>query len=371
MMRAPRPGLCLAALLALAACNAPSASGYTRPAPEESASTEYRFPLPEPGERLRFRNLDRTYESKATVLDWLAHAATITFSQYPEADRLPEDHVMDPELAARDFAVSRDADFAITWMGHASFLIRAGGQKILTDPVFDHTLGPGTSRLVPVLPDPDLIERVDAIVLSHADQDHFNQRTLRELAARYPDVRVHVPRATGGLAQWQGFRNVYEHEYYGSITSEDVRIAAVPAVHGLRRPPFAPNSMSWAGYMIETPQGRIYFAGDTGMGDIYRQMRAHFGPVDVALMPAGTWAPRDFQKGSHVNPEEAMEIAGILDAGVSIGMHWGTYPLSPEPPTEQKRRFLEAGTEQNPSMVMRIGETIVLDGDRRLAARGD
>ena len=368
MNLAKRLSFSITAALALAACNPPPPSGYTRPAPEESASTEYRFPLPEPGERLRFRNLDRTYESKATVFDWLRHAAIITFSQYPEADRLPDNHVMDPREAARDFAASRDADFAITWMGHASFLIRAGGKKILTDPVFDHTLGPGTSRLVPVLPDPDLIERVDAIVLSHADQDHFNQRTLRELAARFPDTRVHVPRATGGLAQWQGFRNVYEHEYYGSITSEDVRITAVPAVHGLRRPPFAPNSMSWAGFMIEAPQGRIYFAGDTGMGDIYRQMRAHFGPVDVALMPAGAWAPRDFQKGSHVNPEEAMEIAGILDAGLSIGMHWGTYPLSPEPPTEQKRRFLAAGTEANPNMFMRIGETRVLDGDRRLAA---
>ena len=371
MTRALRLSLPVVAALVLAACNAPAPSGYTRPAPEESASTEYRFPLPEPGERLRFSNLDRRYESNTTALDWLVHAATITFSQYPEADRLPEDHVMDPQAAARDFKAARDADFAISWLGHASFLIRAGGQKILTDPVFDHTLGPGTSRLVPVLPDPAIMERVDAIVISHADQDHFNQRTLRDLARRFPDVRVHVPRATGGLAQRQGFRNVYEHEYYGSITTGDVRITAVPAVHGLRRPPFAPNSMSWAGFMIETPDERIYFAGDTGMGDIFRQMRAHFGPVDIALMPAGTWAPRDFQKGSHVNPEEAMEIAGILDAGVSIGMHWGTYPLSPEPPTEQKRRFLEAGTEQNPSMVMRIGETIVLDGDRRLAARGD
>lgn len=374
------PGLALLVVAVLAACSPPQPTAY-RLAPQSGAdadapdnpgsgaSVSTSGTIAPPPLPRRFADNGTRYSDDTAPLDWLQHAVAITFDGYPQAGRIPPDHVMPPERAARDFVAAHDAELAITWYGHASFLLRIGGTRILTDPVFAERLGPGTERLVPVLPDPQLLQELDAIVISHADMDHFDMNTLRGLSARFPDASIHVPRGTAGLAQRAGFARVLEHARYGRVTLGDVAITAVPAIHGLRRPPYRSDSMDWLGFMIESPDTRIYFAGDTGMGDIFAPMRRHFGPVDIALMPAGAWSPRAFQKAHHVTPEEALEISRILDASLSIGMHWGTYPLSPEPPTAQKRRFLAAGTAQTPSTVMRIGETRVFD-PRRIATPG-
>lgn len=375
------PGLGLVLAAVLAACSPPQPSGYRIP-PAGGADADAEVPgNPGSGASIatsgtivpplprRFVDDGAAHSDESTLGEWLRHAWSLTFSQFPQADRLPRHHVETPWRAATQFVNARDAELAITWYGHASFLLRLGDTKILTDPVFAKRLGPGTDRLVPVLPDPQLLRWLDAIVISHADMDHFDMDTLRGLSARFPNASIHVPRGTAGLAQRAGFARVFEHARYGRVTLGDVSLTAVPAIHGLRRPPYRSDSMDWVGFMIESPDTRIYFAGDTGMGDIFEPMRRHFGPVDIALMPAGAWAPRAFQKAHHVTPEEALEISRILDASLSIGMHWGTYPLSPEPPTEQKRRFLAAGTAQNPSTVMRIGETRVFDA-RRIAMPG-
>ena len=57
----------------------------------------------------------------------------------------------------------------------------------------------------------------------------------------------------------------------------------------------------------------------------------------------------------HVDPEQAARIAHIMGAGTAIGIHWGTFPLSEEAPTEQRRRFMAAG-----GTAPRIGETLIL-----------
>lgn len=316
------------------------------------------------GQRIVFANQCASFEPTATSSDWAVHLLRMAAGTYPGCEALPVGHVLSPDEATRQFRAAANAPLSVTWMGHSTLLLRIGGQVILTDPLLRERVGTSPfeiSRLVPVLPDPALIERLDAVVISHADFDHMDIASLQLLARRFPAATLIVPSGTRRLALASGFVRIVEMPWYSRHRIGGLRITAVPAIHGLRRPPFPVDGMNWSGYVIEGSGRRLYFAGDTGMGNIFAEMRRRLGAVDYAFVPIGAYEPRDFQAPYHVNPEEAAEIARILGARQAIGMHWGTLSLSADSPMEQKSRFLAAGTRAHPTSVMRIGETRRLD----------
>lgn len=61
----------------------------------------------------------------------------------------------------------------MTWVGHATWLLRLGGQSILTDPVWSESLGPGITRNV--RPGIALEEAAPTVVVvSHNHRDHLD-----------------------------------------------------------------------------------------------------------------------------------------------------------------------------------------------------
>ena len=100
----------------------------------------------------------------------------------------------------------------------------------------------------------------------------------------------------------------------------------------------------WGGFVLETPAGVIYCAGDTAYrdGKIFREIGERFGPPALAILPIGAYAPRWFMHEQHVDPAEAVQIA--LDCGAQqvLGVHWGTFSLTDEPHTEPKEHLRAA-----------------------------
>jgi len=68
-------------------------------------------------------------------------------------------------------------------------------------------------------------------------------------------------------------------------------------------------------------------------------------------------------KTNHVNPEEAVQIHLDIGAKRSVGMHWGAYPLTAEPPMEPTERLdaaaKKAGLPDGAFRWMELGETAV------------
>jgi L-ascorbate metabolism protein UlaG (beta-lactamase superfamily) len=115
-----------------------------------------------------------------------------------------------------------------------------------------------------------------------------------------------------------------------SLSLPGFTIHCVPALHFSSRGIFDRNITLWCGYVIEYQERLVYFAGDTGFGPHFAQIREKFGPPHLALLPIGAYEPRWFMSPVHMDPDEAIRAHAVLAARTSIAIHHGTFQLSDE-----------------------------------------
>jgi len=251
-------------------------------------------------------------------------------------------------------------DPGLTWIGHATVLVRLDGAAFVTDPVFSDRVSPlrfaGPPRLVPPGVPLAALPRLDFALLSHDHYDHTDLASVRALAGR--GVRFVVPRGLGGLVRAAGAEAV-ELAWWESTTLAGLRVHCVPAQHFSGRGLFDRNRRLYAGFVVEGPSHRFYHAGDTGYFAGLAEIGRRFGPLHLAALPIGAYLPRAMMRHVHVTPEEAVQAALDARAERVLGMHWGTFDLADEPLDEPPRRFLAEAARRDleGAFVLKVGET--------------
>src|SRR4029079_3397971 len=125
----------------------------------------------------------------------------------------------------------------------------------------------------------------------------------------------------GRLVRAAGVYLVGELELWQEAASATLHLAMVSAQHLYASTPLHLNTALWGGFIIESGSLRIFFAGDSGYGDHFAEIRERFAPIDLALLPIGAYEPRWFMKDVHMNLEEAVQAHLDLGANRSIGMN--------------------------------------------------
>jgi L-ascorbate metabolism protein UlaG (beta-lactamase superfamily) len=232
---------------------------------------------------------------------------------------------------------ARVSGLTVTMVGHATVLIQLAGCNLLVDPVWSERASPfrwaGPKRVnAPGIAFSDL-PPIDAVLITHNHYDHFDRATLRRLwSARRP--RFVVPLGNDRLlAEAIGAGKTETVDWGDTIAIGDqIRVTAVPAYHWSARTLRDRRMALWCGFIIRSPAGLVYNAGDTGIGDgsIFSEIASRFGAPDVAILPIGAYEPRWFMKDQHVNPEEAVQIMTACNARQALGVHWGTFQLTNE-----------------------------------------
>ena len=233
---------------------------------------------------------------------------------------------------------------SLWWLTNAGFLINARGTLVMIDPIISlDPETPGMSEtgmrlLVPLPLEASHVPRLDAVVYTHADYDHFGRATAEVLYGTEA-LFVGPPPVTKelgemGLSPYR-IRAVSVEE---TVAVGHVSITPTPADHPwqLRDPkrfgrPWGPEDC--VGYLIDTPDGRIWCPGDTRLMDEHVQMEG----VDVLLLDVG-------RSEYHLGMEAAIRLANILDPPDIIPYHWGTYDAPDHPayngdPLEVKERL--------------------------------
>ena len=279
---------------------------------------------------------------------------------------VPQEHVVDKDKVLSDLKRFEDDNY-IGWIGHATFLIKLGNTTIITDPVFSKNAGPlifGPKRFTEPALNLNEIPKTDLFLLTHNHYDHQDMSTIR----RYPykDSKVLVPLKLGKYFTRYRFKDVNEMDWYEEIkVNNDLKVTFLPAVHWSKRSLTDTNKTLWGNFLIEYKDKKIFFACDTGIGNIYKELGNKFGPIDLTLINIGAYnfypmMPYKDKSAYHTNPEEALSIAQDLKSKKVLGTHWGTFVLSLEPIMEPPVRFKDNaekyGFKKEDAIVFKIGE---------------
>jgi L-ascorbate metabolism protein UlaG (beta-lactamase superfamily) len=222
----------------------------------------------------------------------------------------------------------------ITYIGHATILVETQTCKFITDPLFVKTIAyVGPRRKVPFHLEPGALDDLDFITISHGHFDHLDLHSLRMIPRNVPVVchptLQRIVRKTK--------HTPVPLDWWESAKINKIPITAVPAFHFSARPPFH-FTRDYQGYINEAEK-TFFHAGDRGMNDHVKEIGKRF-TIDVAFLPIGGYNPPSYRK-YHFNPEDALDALIMMNAGLLIPMHWGTFKLSREPFDEPPKRLLE------------------------------
>jgi len=225
----------------------------------------------------------------------------------------------------------------VSFVGHASLLLQAGGLNILIDPVWSERISPvsfaGPLRVrAPGIAFDDL-PTIDAVLVTHGHYDHLDVETLARLIGR-DRPRIIAPLGHDAtIRQRTSAADVTTLDWHARAALNDtVAVTLVPTHHWSARGLFDRNKALWGGFVIETPAARVYHVTDTGYGDgaVFSQTRDRYGPFDLAIIPIGAYEPRWFMREQHINPQEAVRILMDCGAQLALAHHFGTFRLTDE-----------------------------------------
>jgi L-ascorbate metabolism protein UlaG (beta-lactamase superfamily) len=259
------------------------------------------------------------------------------------------------------------AALRVSFVGHASVLIQTQGVNILIDPVWAERASP-LARLGPKRVNApgialDDLPPLDAVLVTHSHYDHLDLTTLSHLARARP-CRVITPLGNDAIMRARDPSIRAEAYDWGESIeiASGVAVHIEPSLHWSARNLRDRRMALWCAFVIDTPAGKIFHAGDTGYGggDLFRNLFIKYRGFRLANLPIGAYEPRWFMKNQHVDPEEAVHIFEDIGAAYALAMHWGTFRLTDEAIDEPVKRLAvareRAGIAPERFQVKRPGE---------------
>jgi L-ascorbate metabolism protein UlaG (beta-lactamase superfamily) len=246
----------------------------------------------------------------------------------------------------------------VTLVNHSTVLLQQRSSNILTDPVWSERSSPfswiGPRRRREPGVSWDNLPLIDAVLVSHNHYDHMDLPTLRRLATR-GNSKFILPAGAGRLLRSAKLESVHELDWGESLSLQNFTVHCVPALHFSARGLFDRNKSLWCGYVIESRDRIVYFAGDTAFGPHFAQIREMFGSPHLALLPIGAYEPRWFMSPVHMGPDEAVRAHEILGAETSVAIHHGTFQLADDGLDTAKKELL-ARAPQDSFLVLNNGQ---------------
>lgn len=256
------------------------------------------------------------------------------------------------------------SEATVTWVGHSTLLIQLDGVNLLTDPHWSDRASPfsfaGPKRVTPPGLRFEDLPPIHLVLISHDHYDHLDVATVLRLAEVHRPLFL-VPL---GLKAWLahlGITTVEELDWWESRSINGLTLTCLPAQHFSSRTFWDRNRRLWSGWAVAGRSKRVFFAGDTGYYDVFKEIGSRLGPFDLAAIPIGAYMPAEIMKSGHTTPEEALQLFEDVRGRRFLGIHWGTFDLAEEPIEEPPRRVeAEArrrGMDPDRLFLLKHGET--------------
>lgn len=254
--------------------------------------------------------------------------------------------------------LAQAADVNIQWLGGPSMLIEFNGMQILTDPMlgegdhafemadpnemFDLKKGPTIRfhRRLTALPDINL-GSLDLVLLSHAHEDHFDQKAQSTLAKSLPFI---LPIDDVNKVQKAGFTllnalQAGQTKTY-SAGQGQIQITAIPADHTDNKA-LEPLLGHGLGYLIKFIEGKqeftLYWTGDTlATPGVINTVKA-LGAIDLLVPNMGRVGTTGPLGKISMGASDLITLANTLKVKKVFPIHHTSYELYLEPISELSR----------------------------------
>ncbi len=183
----------------------------------------------------------------------------------------------------------------VIWYGQGSLRIETGTKVVYIDPLW--------------------IEEdrhdADVILITHYHFDHLSEEDIAKVLKKEKTIFGAPENCV------EQIKKSFQNEIIVIKPGEkhfinEVNIQAI-AAYNIRKVECHPKENEWLGYIVETRQGKYYYAGDTERIPEMDGLEA-----DVAFVPLG-------QTYTFDSVQEAVDAVKATTAKVAVPVHWGEY----------------------------------------------
>lgn len=212
----------------------------------------------------------------------------------------------------------------ITWLGHSTLLIKAGGITILTDPVFSERasmtsfFGPKKFNYIHDYKLEDL-PPVDIVIISHDHYDHLDYQAIKYLRKT---VKIFfMPLGVGSDLERWGIDpdKIVELDWWETVNYQNLQLVVTPTRHFTGRKLNDRFKTLWCGWIIKTDKKSLYLSGDSGYWDGFKKIGEKYGPFDFTMIECGQYSP--YWPFIHMAPEESVQAAIDLQSKAAMPIH--------------------------------------------------
>jgi L-ascorbate metabolism protein UlaG (beta-lactamase superfamily) len=221
-------------------------------------------------------------------------------------------------------------DRSLFRLGHSTVLLKLNGNFWLTDPVFSERASPvqwaGPQRFHQPPISIDELPPIKGVILSHDHYDHLDYAAVKQLAAKTEHF-ITTLGVGDRLVSWGiPAKKVQQLSWWQSTYVAGLKLVATPAQHFSGRGLGDRNKTLWASFVIEDRGVKIFFSGDSGYFDGFKEIGHRYGPFDLTMVETGAYDPQ--WPDVHMQPEESLQAHIDLQGKVLLPIHNGTFDLS-------------------------------------------
>ena len=242
--------------------------------------------------------------------------------------RRPADMLAPKPLDLEAFLDAKEPQ--LVWLGHSAVLIRMHGKTLLTDPMLSKAASPfqfaGPKRFSKPPATAEELPHIDAVLISHDHYDHLDYATIKKLRSKTD--KFFVPLGISVHLQKWGVKKsqIVELDWWDESTFDGLKIACTPSRHFSGRSLNDRFKTLWCSWVVESPDTKLFFSGDTGYGPHFKQIGKKYGPFDLTLMECGQYDKR--WPNIHMQPEQTFAAHQDLRGKRLLPLHWGAFSLA-------------------------------------------